>query len=125
MDTIAEELEVHAQAEEEVFYPALRAVSQLVEHARQEHNEVRRLIGDAEGREPSSQDFTAKVAELKKAVQEHVAEEEGQMFRDAENLGRDQLEALGRQLAERKETLKTSLIQRGIRGMKLAIKKVA
>lgn len=125
MDTIAEELEVHAQVEEEIFYPALRDVSNLVDHAREEHNHVRTLIGAAEGRDPGSQEFTAKVSELKNAVLEHVREEEGQMFLDAERLGHEQLTRLGQQLAERKETLKTSLIQRGIRGMKLAAKKVA
>jgi hemerythrin superfamily protein len=125
MDTIAEELEVHAQIEEEIFYPAVRLVSNLVDHAQDEHNRVRSLIGDAEGRDPKSQEFAAKVAELKSAVLEHVSEEEGQMFAQAERLGADELDRLGREMAERKHTLKTSLIQRGIRGMKLAAKKIA
>lgn len=125
MDQIAEELEVHAQAEEEIFYPALLTVSGMVEEARAEHAEVRRLIGDAEGRDPSSAQFTEKVGQLKQAVQHHVAEEEGRMFRDAERLGEAELQRLGTQLAEDKRSRKESLIRRGIRGMKLTAKKVA
>ncbi|MDP3768088.1 MAG: hemerythrin domain-containing protein, partial [Dehalococcoidia bacterium] len=125
IDQIAEELEVHAQAEEEIFYPALRSVSERVDHARAEHAQVRGLLGDAEGREPASAEFAEKVARLEQAVMAHVAEEEGPMFSEADRLGADELTRLGQRFAERKETLKTSLLQRGLRGMKLAAKKIA
>lgn len=47
------------------------------------------------------------------------------MFRDAARLGDAELDRLGAQLADDKRSRKESLIQRGIRGMKLAIKKAA
>jgi hypothetical protein len=126
MDQIAEELEVHAQIEEAVFYPAMREVTAaMVDEARREHAEVRRLIGDAEGRDPASADFALSVAQLKQAVQHHVGEEEGRMFVEAERLGEPELQRLGDRLAEDKRSRKESLIQRGIRGMKLAAKKIA
>jgi hemerythrin superfamily protein len=124
MDQIAEELEVHAQIEEEVFYPAVQRVTGTVGEARSEHGKVRTLIGDAEGRDPASSEFATKVRELKAAVEHHVAEEEHQMFVDAERCGHAELERLGHELEERKRTLKESMIQRGIRGMKLAAKKI-
>lgn len=125
IDTIAEELEVHAQIEEEIFYPAVRSVSGVVGHAREEHARVRSLIGDVEGRDPASPEFRERVRMLQQAVSDHVAEEEKQMFAEARALGDDELARLGQQLHERKETLKTSIVQRGIRGLKLAAKKVA
>lgn len=125
MDEIAEALEVHAQMEEEVFYPALQPVSTGVGEARSEHSKVRSLIGDAEGRDPSSAEFATKVGELKRAVEHHVSEEEGQMFRDAERLGEAELQRLGARMVEDKRNRKQSLLQRGIRGMKLAAKKIA
>jgi hemerythrin superfamily protein len=125
VDEIAEALDVHAKLEEEIFYPALRSVSRMVGEAQQEHDELRSLIGEAEGHDPASAEFTTKVRKLEQAVQHHVSEEEGTMFRDAERLGEAELSRLGEQLADRKRTLKESLIHRGIRGMKLAAKKIA
>ena len=125
IDTIAEELEVHAKAEEEVFYAAVQAVSPMVAHAREEHMKVRKLIGDIEGRDPGSPEFAQKVRALQQAVTHHVAEEEGQMFAQAQALGESELARLGQQMEERKQTLKTSIVQRGIRGLKLAIQKAA
>jgi hypothetical protein len=110
MDQIAEELEVHAQAEEEIFYPALQKVSGIVRKARSEHTELRRLIRDAEGRDPSSAQFAEKVGQFKHAVQHHVAEDEGTMFRDAERLGDTELQRLGARLAEDKRSRKVSLV---------------
>jgi hypothetical protein len=46
-----------------------------------------------------------------------VSEEEGQMFREAERLGEE--------LEQRKQRLKTSIVQRGLRAAKLAARKVS
>jgi len=125
IDTIAEELEVHAQIEEEIFYPAVKQVSGLVEHAHEEHGQVRTLIGQIEGRDPTSPEFEQHVRKLQQALADHIGEEEGQMFVQARALGDVRLQELGQQLRERKHALKTSIVQRGIRGLKLAAKKIA
>jgi hypothetical protein len=113
------------QAEEEIFYPALRDVSRGVGEAREEHNQVRTLIGRVQGRDPASPEFLRGIEDLKKAVLHHVAEEEGALFADAARLGEPELDRLGRDLAERKETLRTSLLQRGKRAVKQAAQKIA
>ena len=123
LDTIADELEIHTKIEEELFYPALRKVSGSVDEAETEHREVSSLIGDVEGRDPASDEFVVKLRELQRKVEHHVAEEEGGMFADAERLGAAELDRLGREMAERKQTLKTSAVQRGVRAVKLAAKK--
>ena len=124
LDQIADELEVHTKIEEEIFYPALRRVSASVDEAVEEHRKVSSVIGYAEGRDPASDDFVLRVRELTRNVEHHVAEEEGPLFRDAERLGADELERLGTQLEERKQALKSSIVQRGLRAAKLAAKKV-
>jgi hypothetical protein len=110
-------------AEEEIFYPALRAVSALVKEAETEHEEVARLIGDVERRDPAGAEFQRMSRELQAKVEHDVAEEEGPMFRDAQRLGDAELERLGRRLEERQRELKSSTLQRGLRAAKLAAKK--
>lgn len=46
LDMIGEELEVHAQAEEEIVYPAFRGVSRRIDDALHGHQHMRRVIGE-------------------------------------------------------------------------------
>jgi len=125
LDEIADELEVHAQIEEEIFYPAVEGVSGRIEDARAGHDHARSLLGDVEGKSPESQEFVQKAQALKQSVLAHVAEEEGAIFMEAGRLGAEELERLGQRLEERKQTLKTSLLQKGVRSIKQAARKVA
>src|SRR5688572_25619035 len=104
-DRIVDELDLHAQAEEEVFYPAVRAASRRVHDAEAGHQHLRAIIGEVQGQEPASSEFTAGVRLVKRIVLAHVMEEELGVFLDAERLGTPELERLGAALAERKETL--------------------
>ena len=105
-------LEVHAQIEEEIFYPALRAAdSSLVdEQLVPEHEEMRRLIGALRGMAPRSEDFgeqyDATFMELMRAVMHHVADEETILLTHAESVMGDSLATLGRQMAMRRMALK-------------------
>jgi hypothetical protein len=105
VDRIADELEVHAQMEEEIFYPAVREVSRRIDDAEAGHQHLRSVIGEAQGREPASEEFTAGVRRIKQVVLAHVAEEEQGIFLDAERLGADALEQLGARMEERKQEL--------------------
>jgi hypothetical protein len=106
LEQIVTELEVHAQAEEDVFYPAVRAVSRRVDDAEAAHMHLRALVDAAQALDPSAEDFPAAVRQLKQAVLSHGAEEEGGMFLEAFRLGHAELERLGAQMLERKEALK-------------------
>jgi hemerythrin superfamily protein len=125
LDRIVEELEVHAQAEEDVFYTAVRQVSRRVDDAAAGHAHLRALVAQAEGLDPASTDFPLTVRQLKQAVLNHAAEEEAGMFLDAARLGLDELERLGAAMEERKNALKAAVVQRGIRAVKQAAQKVA
>jgi hemerythrin superfamily protein len=124
VDQLADELEVHAKLEEELFYPAVQRVSAEIEHSKEEHKKVRSILGDIQGRDPGSTEFATKVGELKQAVLHHATEEEQKVFADARKLGDSELDRLGTQMEERKQTLKTSLLQRGMRAAKQAGQKL-
>ena len=107
-DRIVDELDVHAAAEEEVFYPAVRQASRRIDDAESGHAHLRAIIAAVREYEPASSDFTAGVRLVKRIVLAHVMEEEGGVFLDAERMGTQALEHLGAQLAERKEALARS-----------------
>jgi hemerythrin superfamily protein len=104
-DRIVEELDVHARAEQDVFYPAVRAVSRRIDDAEAGHRHLLNAIGEVREREPTSSEFSAGVRRVKRIVLAHVMEEESGVFLDAERMGTQALERLGAALAERKETL--------------------
>jgi hemerythrin superfamily protein len=107
-DRIVDELDVHAKAEEEVFYPAVRQASRRIDDAESGHGHLRSIIAEVREYEPASSDFTAGVRLVKRIVLAHVMEEEGGVFLDAERMGTPALERLGAQLAQRKEALARS-----------------
>lgn len=104
---ICTELSVHAQVEEEIFYPAVKKALKdkvLVPEATVEHASLKELIAQIEGIEPDGEMFDAKVKVLSEFVKHHVKEEQGEMFPKAKSTGLD-MKALGAQLAARKTEL--------------------
>ena len=108
---ICNELTVHAQVEEEIFYPALREAiddEDLMDEADIEHASAKDLIAQLEGMEPGDDHYDARVTVLGEYVDHHVKEEEGEMFSKARKADVDAAD-LGAQIAERKEELKAEL----------------
>ncbi|MGE5538145.1 MAG: hemerythrin domain-containing protein [Gemmatimonas sp.] len=106
---ICEELTIHAQIEEELFYPALREASEEAEdalaEAEVEHDSVKKLIEEIEGSSPDSELFDAQIKVLGEYVKHHVKEEQTEIFRMAREADLD-LKELGQELAARKAELK-------------------
>jgi hemerythrin superfamily protein len=101
-------LSVHAQIEEEIFYPAVKAAltdKLLVPEATVEHAGVKDLIAQLEGIEPDGEMYDAKVKVLSEYVKHHVKEEQTEMFPKAMASSLDMVE-LGARMAARKEELK-------------------
>lgn len=102
---ICTELTKHATAEEEIFYPAVRAAGKdkedLVDEATVEHASAKDLIAQIMEMDASEELFDAKVKVLGEMIEHHVKEEEEEMFPKARAAGLD-LEMLGKQIAERK-----------------------
>lgn len=104
---ICSELSVHAQIEEEIFYPAVKAALKdklLVPEARVEHASLKDLIAQIEGVEPDGELYDAKVKVLSEYVKHHVKEEQNEMFPKAKAASLDLVE-LGARMAARKADL--------------------
>jgi len=106
-DKICLALTVHAQIEEEIFYPATRAEiddDDLLDEAEVEHASAKQLIAEIQSMKAGDRLFDAKVTVLGEYIEHHVEEEEGEMFPEARECDLD-LKELGMQLAARKEEL--------------------
>ena len=105
VNTICLALEIHAQLEEEIFYPAMRDVARdagVVAKSVPEHDEMRRLIARVREMEPQDAGFDATVMELMRDVLHHVADEETILLPDAERVLADRLEELGAAMTKRR-----------------------
>jgi hemerythrin superfamily protein len=102
-------LTVHAQIEEEIFYPAAREaggkeVEDLLNEAEVEHGSIKELVATIESGSPDDELFDAQVKVVSEWVKHHVKEEEGEIFPKIRKSGMD-LEEVGEQLAQRKAEL--------------------
>ena len=100
-------LSVHAQIEEEIFYPAVKAALKdklLVPEATVEHAGVKDLIAQLEGVGPDGEMYDAKVKVLSEYVKHHVKEEQNEMFPKAKAASLDMLD-LGARMVARKTAL--------------------
>jgi hemerythrin superfamily protein len=105
---ICHELTVHAQIEEEIFYPALRAVfkdTDLLAEAEVEHQTAKDLIAQIEGMDEADEMFDAKVTVLGEYIDHHVKEERNEIFPKARSARKLDLVALRDELMARKEEL--------------------
>jgi hypothetical protein len=104
--SICAALEIHAQLEEEIFYPALREVgvnAPALDKSVPEHDEMRRLIERVRALDGQRAAQDDAVNELINGVLHHVADEETQLLPAAERfLGTERLTELGARMTERR-----------------------
>lgn len=107
VDQICNELKIHTELEEEIFYPAVRKAiddSDLMDEALVEHAGAKDLIAQLEDASPKDDLYDAKVTVLGEQIDHHVKEEEGSMFPKAKKAKVD-TEALGSTMLKRKIAL--------------------
>jgi hemerythrin superfamily protein len=107
---IQKELEVHAQIEEEIFYPAIEEggeeeASELVKEAHEEHRIVKQLLEELSSMTPGDEDFDAKCKVLMDNTLHHAEEEESEIFKLFDKLDKDVRDMASEQLSERKREL--------------------
>jgi hypothetical protein len=81
---ICTELGVHAQIEEEIFYPAVKQAlkdKEMVPEASVEHASLKSLIAQVEGVQPDGEMFDAKIKVMSEYVKHHVKEEQNESKR--------------------------------------------
>jgi hemerythrin superfamily protein len=111
LDEVAKNLEGHTLIEEEIFYPAMRGLDtrkaeEMVLEAYEEHHVVKLVLAELPRVNPEDGRFEAKMTVLSELVEHHADEEEKEMFKLAQKLGKDELEALGERMQERFEAFR-------------------
>ena len=97
--------------EEDLFYPAIKhirseEVKDLVREVTEEHKVVKPLLAEIAAMSAHEEQYDAKVTVFKESIEQHVKEEEGEMFPAAtKHLSKERLDALGAEIASPKEDL--------------------
>jgi hypothetical protein len=108
VDVLCLALEVHAQLEEEIFYPALREVAvgnPALEKSRPEHDEMRSVIARLRGMSADDAAYDETVSQLMRGVMHHVADEDAVLLPLAERQLAARLGELGAQMTKRRVEL--------------------
>ena len=103
------ELEIHAELEEKLIYPAVRQEideDAMMNEAVEEHHLVHVLIKELKKLKPADEIFQAKFTVLGELVKHHIEEEEDEMLPKAEKSDLD-WESLETTVMKRKEALVT------------------
>lgn len=105
-------LQIHAQLEEEIFYPELRTLmgdDPVLQKSEPEHDEMRGLIDELRRRitegAVEDPDFDKTFLDLMRVVMHHVADEETQLLPAADRLLDDRLVQLGGEMTRRRMEL--------------------
>jgi len=107
-DRIIQELTIHTEIEEEIFYPAVKSevddAEDEVLEAVEEHHVAETLIEEIKGLTAQDEEFDAKVMVLIESVRHHKDEEENEMFPKVRNaFSTEELEQIGQRLEQAKE----------------------
>ena len=114
-DEICQELKVHAEIEEKVFYPAIQERTKrghkeekdLVLESYEEHAAAKKVIADIEAIDSNDDSFKPMIKALSELIEHHVKEEESELFPNSRELfSADEMLELGNRMAAMKEQLK-------------------
>lgn len=104
------DLSVHAEAEEQVVYPAVRSYYNNTQELYDEQAQMKELLADIKATSPSSSEFKAKIERLMADVKDHVRQEENDLFPYIRrNLSEVQMEQMATQFKEAKSQLQKQM----------------
>jgi hemerythrin-like domain-containing protein len=110
MDDVCSMLKVHSQIEDEIFYPAARAVlpddEDLMEDVESEQKAAEKMVAEIEKGSATDVDTCALFLELSDAIDEHIIEEQDELFPKVQEAGMDTAE-VGARMKARKEELES------------------
>jgi hemerythrin-like domain-containing protein len=100
----------HLLGEEKLFYPVLQQkeeLSDLINHAFEEHNQIKSISSELESMNAGDQNWSSKVKELNDAVTHHVQEEENKVFPEAKKvLSQDKAQDIAQQYMQFSQSFK-------------------
>ena len=106
---LKQELDIHAQIEESIFYPAIKDAHETREitlEGFEEHHVVKMLLKELEAMPVDTEEWAAKLKVLQENVEHHVEEEEEEMFQKARQvLSEEEINTLGAQMEAMKQRL--------------------
>jgi hemerythrin-like domain-containing protein len=109
---ICSEFLLHAEIEEQFFYPAAREALEeedLINEAEVEHAGARDLVAQIQAMQPDDPLYDAKVKVLGEYIEHHVEEEEKELFPKVKKAKPD-LASLGQEMLQAKETASTGFL---------------
>jgi hemerythrin-like domain-containing protein len=109
---ICQQLTVHTQIEDEIFYPALRNVlkdADVLDEAEVEHQSAKDLIAQIQEMPEADDMFDARVKVLGEYVNHHIKEEKSEIFPKARSARKLDLMGMRDELEARKEELMAEL----------------
>lgn len=99
-------LDVHMQAEEDIYYPALARTeefSDIIEENVPEHESVKENLAQMSELDPGTDEFQELLTEMKAAIEMHATNEEDNIFpQSIDLLGRDEIALLGDEIEQLK-----------------------
>jgi len=105
-EKICKELDIHAQIEEQIFYPAVNKLDpEMIEQSLEEHQDIKDLIAELRAMDAVDENYQLAMDELRSIVEDHVEEEETQLFVNVESALNDQLDRLGNEMMKLKQQL--------------------
>ena len=113
-ERLRRDLTIHAQIEEEIFYPAVAAAEdpeagELVQEAREEHRAITEMLEELGALAVDDDEFESKLKVLRDNVLEHAEEEEEDIFPLFDSLDRDDRDLTSEHLDARRRDLKQGL----------------
>lgn len=111
-DKILMELEIHAEIEEQIFYPRVKEatededIKKLIYESFEEHKIVKTLVAELKESEEIDEVFEAKMKVLRESVEHHIKEEQTELFPGAKKAMKEELKELGNEMQAQKEVLK-------------------
>ena len=121
MRLLAGELEIHEHVEDEIFYPAVRPVSEDVPVAHAEHQQLADMLAVTLRLGTSSPAFEDHLRALHAAVDHHASSEERSMFAEAQRLGDARLRELGARIEAMLDHERESRARTAFRDLKIRL----
>jgi hypothetical protein len=112
LDELLIELDIHMRIEDDLFYPAVSAASELVAIAHAEHRQVWDQLALLLRTPPTAPEYEDEWHSFVTVLDAHASEEERDLCPAPVDLSQDMLDALGNRMVERIGELRQSRIHK-------------
>lgn len=105
--TLLRELDIHSRAEEKFFYSRLKGeeeTRELVLESLDDHKDLKKALDDLDAMDKGTEEWAVRLKACRAIVQDHVAQEENELFPRARRLlGEDEAAAMAEDIESFKE----------------------